>query len=609
MEAAYFGQPLVLLGWKMEKWFLCAKKADFQAWADRLGVDQVIARLIRNRDVTSVEDAEIYLKGTMKDCHSPWLLKDVKVAVKGLLSAVREGKRIRVIGDYDVDGICSSFILKNGIALLGGVTDVAIPHRIHDGYGLNENLIREAAADGIGLIVTCDNGISAGPQIQLARELGMDVIVTDHHEVPFVEEGDVRREILPDALAVVDPKRSDDEYPFSGICGGVVVYKFLQATLEYVEQEGLSGAKELRDRMEEFLEFAAFATICDIMELKDENRIIVKEGLCRMRRSRNAGIRALMAVNGIEPKGLSAYHLGFVLGPCLNATGRLDTARRALDLLDAETDVDAVSIAMELKELNDSRKNLTIQGVALAVKAVEEKHWEKDKVLVVYLPDVHESLAGIIAGRVREQFGRPSFVLTNAEGAIKGSGRSTENYNMYEALTAVKDLLTKFGGHKMAAGLSLAKENVEEFRRRLNENCTLTEEDFVTCLHIDVAMPMEYVTMDLIRQMEVLEPFGIGNPKPLFAQKEVTFVAGWRMGKDGRCGRFQVMTKSGRKMTLVYFGDLDQFLKWLDEKHGMGSSEKLHQGCGDRQVTIAYQVGINSFRGRDEVQFLMKAYQ
>ncbi|MBO4515818.1 MAG: single-stranded-DNA-specific exonuclease RecJ, partial [Lachnospiraceae bacterium] len=468
----------------MEKWFVYAKKADFKAWGESLGVDPLIARLLRNRDLTEEAEARRFLYGTLKDCHSPWLLRDMDKAVEGILSAVSAGKKVRVIGDYDVDGICASYILTRGIACLGATVDTAIPHRIHDGYGLNEHLIREAAQDGVGLIVTCDNGIAASQQVCLAKELGMEVIITDHHEVPFVQEGEDRREVLPEALAVVDPKRKEDSYPFSGICGAAVAYKVMQALAERLGGEGKAqerdaatrengpdcqrAVKNLRDSMEEFLEFASFATVCDIMELKDENRILVREGLKRLRNSGNLGLRALMQVCSIDPKTLSAYHLGFVLGPCMNATGRLDTATRALELLSSKDLVEAVTIARDLKELNDSRKNLTLQGIELAGKVIEEQGLLKDKVLVVFLPEVHESLAGIIAGRLREQYGHPAILLTRGEEGVKGSGRSVEGYHMYEALTEVGELLTKFGGHKMAAGLSLPEENIAEFRRRLN---------------------------------------------------------------------------------------------------------------------------------------------
>ena len=607
----------------MEKWFVYAKKADFQAWAEELKIHPFVARLIRNRDVLDLEEARRFLYGTLDECHAPELLLDMDRASQEVINAIAEGKRIRVIGDYDVDGVCSSYILNKGFSMLGANVDVAIPHRIHDGYGLNDHLIEEAAKDGVKLIVTCDNGISASEQIRLAKELGMDVIVTDHHEVPFVMEGDKKKEILPEALAIVDPKRAEDSYPFTGICGGVVAFKLLQAIshrLERIKSAGLENedamlahvvekADALREALEELLEFAAFATVCDIMELMDENRIIVREGLRRMRNTKNLGLRALMEVHGIDKNVLSGYHLGFIFGPCLNATGRLDTATRALELLNAKDSVTAMTIARDLKELNDSRKNLTVQGMELAIKSIQEQHLEHDKVLVVYLTDVHESLAGIIAGRLKEHYGHPAFLLIKCEDGVKGSGRSVEGYDMYEALHQVGDLLSKYGGHKMAAGLSLREENVEALRKSLNENCQLTEEDFVPSLHIDMELPMEYVNMELMRQLEALEPFGVGNPKPLFAQRNVTFLSGSRMGKEGKYGRFQVMTPDGKKFRLTFFGSMDAFLQFLDEKYGEGSGDALLSNRQSFDVTIAYQLGINSYQGKEELQFLLKSYQ
>ena len=597
------------MGYFMEKWFVYAKKADFQAWAKELGVDPLIARLIRNRDITDLAEAKKFLFGRLEDCHSPWKLLDMDKAVAGVLAAIESGKRIRVIGDYDVDGICSSYILTKGFSLLGAEVSTAIPHRIHDGYGLNEHLIREAAEDGIGLVVTCDNGISAAQQIGLAYELGMEVIVTDHHEVPFTLEGEERRELLPKALAVVDPKRAEDTYPFSGICGGVVAYKLMQALTEkWGELHPNADNEVLCEGMEEFLEFAAFATICDIMELKDENRILVKEGLKRLRNSRNLGLHALMEVNGIDPASLSAYHMGFVLGPCMNATGRLDTATRALELLSSKDKVNAVTIARDLKELNDSRKNLTLEGIELAVKAISDQRLHADKILVVFLPEVHESLAGIIAGRLREQYGHPAILLTRGEEGVKGSGRSIEGYDMYAALNQVGELLTKYGGHKMAAGLSLKEENIAIFRQKLNENCKLSEEDFVPTVHIDAEMPMDYATMELARQIDALEPYGVGNPKPLFVQRDLILTSCKRMGKEGKFGRMQAITPGGKRITLVYFGSVDDFLCDMDEMHD-NAAEPLLRGNAQVKVNCVYQLGINSYQGKEELQYLLKSYK
>lgn len=617
----------------MEKWYVAAKKADFEKWAAEFGISPVIARILRNRDLTESGGIRKFLYGTLEDCYSPWLLKDMDRAVELLLKAVEEKTAIRVIGDYDVDGICSSYILTKGLQMLGAAVDTAIPHRIHDGYGLNDHLIEEAKKDSIGMILTCDNGIAAAPQIELANSYGIQVIVTDHHEVPFSksvdEQGRVsRKELLPPALAVIDPKREDCTYPFPNICGGVVAYKLIQAIAERLgsrkvsaaekeDPESLnrnasgnreSGSLRLNEALEELLELAALATVCDVMELKDENRIIVKEGLKRLKNTRNPGIKALMEVNGIEPEKLSAYHLGFVLGPCLNATGRLDTAKRALELLQSEAKTDAMSAARELKELNDSRKYLTLQGVEQAEEYIRQHHMDGDKVMLIFLPDVHESLAGIIAGRIREKYNHPVFILTKGEEGVKGSGRSIESYHMYEAMTAAKQYFTKFGGHKLAAGLSMKEEDIEPLRKLLNEQAALGEEDFIPKVHIDVPMPLVYANRKLAEELELLEPFGVGNPKPLFAQKELTFRSGFKMGANKTCARFRVITPEGEERQLVFFGDLDKFGAFLNQKFGAGSENALYAGRGSFPVSAVYQLGLNTYKGKTELQYVMQHY-
>lgn len=585
----------------MEKWFVAAKKADFEGWARRFHISPVVARVLRNRGLTSEAEVERFLHGTLEDCHSPWLLKDMDKAVEQICGAIGQGVLIRVIGDYDVDGICSAYILTKALQILGAQADTAIPHRIHDGYGLNDSLIEEAARDGVGMIVTCDNGIAAASQVELANSYGIRVVVTDHHEVPFVADPE-RRELLPPALAVIDPKQEQCHYPFPGICGGVVAYKLAAALAERTRSQALSRA------MEEFLEFAALATVCDVMELKDENRILVKEGLKRIKDTRNQGLKALMEVNGIEPEKMGVYHLGFIIGPCLNATGRLDTAKRALELLQSRSRQEAMSAARELKELNDSRKNMTERGVAQAEKYISERHMERDKVMLVFLPQVHESLAGIIAGRIREHYNHPVFVLTRGEEGVKGSGRSVEGYHMYEAMTAVGRYLTKFGGHAMAAGLSMREEDVESLRRELNGRCSLTEEDFIPRIHIDVPMPLDYANLQIAEELELLEPFGVGNPKPLFAQKNLIFLSGYKMGAAKTCARYQVRTSEGMEKQLVFFGDLEKFGGFLDEKYGAGSEDALYAGGGNFAVSVAYQLGKNTYKGRTQLQYVMQHY-
>lgn len=592
----------------MEKWLVSAKKADFNDWAAKFGISPVLARIIRNRDITEEAQVRSFLQGTLDDCYSPWLLHHMDKAVELILQKIEEKAPIRVIGDYDVDGICSSYILTRALKILGAVADTAIPHRIHDGYGLNEHLIETAGQDGIRMIVTCDNGIAAASQIALAGEYGIAVVVTDHHEVPFTLENGERKELLPPADAIVDPKQEACTYPYKNICGAVVAFKLVQALAER------TGSKPLAEAMDELLQFAAIATVCDVMELKEENRILVKEGLKRLKVTKNLGLQALIEVNGIDSAKLSAYHLGFVIGPCLNATGRLDTALRALELLESSTKQQAMSAAAELKSLNDSRKNLTQKGVEEAIEYIESHQMQEDRVMVVYLADVHESLAGIIAGKIRESYYKPVFVLTKGEEGVKGSGRSIETYHMYENMTAVKHCFSKFGGHKLAAGMSLAsrhntlEEDVEAFRKELNECCTLTEDDLIPRVHIDVPMPVSYATKKLAEDLNQLEPFGVGNPKPLFAQKDIHFIRGWKMGAKQNFARYKVRTPEGMEAEMVFFGSVDRFADFLDEKYGAGSGTSLYTSYCDFPVSVTYQLSINTYRGNESLQFIMQNY-
>ncbi len=595
----------------MAKWMVAAKKADFDKIAEKYHITPVLARIMRNRDVTGDEEIEKFLHGDLEDLHDPFLMKDMERAAEIIMAKIKEGKSIRIIGDYDVDGICSSYILFTGLRELGGRVDIVIPHRMKDGYGLNDHLIEEAARDGIDTILTCDNGIAAAPQIQLAKEKGMTVIITDHHEVPFEDGESGRKYLLPDGDAVVDPKQSDCQYPFKQICGGVVAFKLIQI-LFFLFDMPRKDRRRHQQLLDELLAFAALATICDVMELRDENRIIVKKGLELMSQTTNPGLKALLMVNGIEGRTLSPYHAGFIIGPCLNATGRLDTALRALELFRAQDWKEAVTIAEDLKQLNDSRKQMTEEGVKEAVRQVEGTELSKDRVLIVYLPECHESLAGIIAGRVREKFGKPAFVLTKAEDGIKGSGRSIEAYNMYEEMTAVKELFTRYGGHKMAAGLSLPDEkSVEEFRKRLNENCRLTKEDFEEIVHIDVPMPLAYADRKFIKELSLLEPFGTGNPRPLFARKGISLLSGRKIGKSQNVGKYTIADEEGRQYEMIYFGDLDQFDLFLREQFGVQLAEGLYTGrlsAGEAVISIAYYPDINSYAGRESIQIVMQHY-
>ncbi len=590
----------------MAKWMVSAKKADFNGIAKQFGIDPVIARILRNRDLVTEEEIDRFLHGTPEDMHSPYLLKDVEKAADIIRNKIAEQKKIRIIGDYDIDGVCSTYILMTGLQTCGAVADAVIPHRVLDGYGLNDKLIRDAYEAGIDTILTCDNGIAAATQITYAKSLGMTVIVTDHHEVPYeVQPDGSRKECLPDADAVVDPKQQDCAYPFDGICGAVVAYKLVQVLLDRMQ----NGREEAQQILQELLAFAAFATIGDVMELVNENRIIVKYGLPLIAHSGNYGLQALITVNGLQDKPLSVYHIGFVLGPCLNATGRLDTAARALQMFLTRDKAEAVTIAGELKELNDSRKGMTLQGTEQAIELIEQTALKEDKVLVIYLPECHESLAGIIAGRIRECYQKPVFVLTKAEDGVKGSGRSIDAYHMYDKMSECKELYTKYGGHKLAAGVSMPEENVEKFRRYLNEHCDLSAEDFEEKILIDVPMPMSYVTTDFVKQLSVLEPFGNGNPKPVFAQKNLHICKGRILGKNGNVGKYLVKDETGRQYDMIYFGNLDKWHDFLAESFGQEERDRLYQAGSDViQISVIYYPDINVYQGRESLQMVMKDY-
>ena len=592
----------------MAKWMVSAKKADFGKIAETFRIDPVIARIIRNRDIVDAAQIHLFLHGTLEDLHSPRLLYDMEKAVAFILSKIENGARLRIIGDYDIDGICATYILFRGLKYCGADVDTVIPHRMKDGYGLNDALIKEAYENGIDTIITCDNGIAAADQIAYANELGMSVVITDHHEVPYeIAEDGTRKELLPPAEAVIDPKQENCHYPFDGICGAVVAYKFIQVlTEEYKKTDADTKRSEM---LSELLEFAAFATVGDVMELLDENRIIVRYGLKQMVHTKNPGLRALIEVSGLQNKPLSAYHIGFVLGPCLNATGRLDTATKALAMLTSESFSEAVTIAGELKELNDSRKEMTRQGTEQATAMIEQGPYADDKVLVLYLPDVHESLAGIIAGRIKEKYHKPTFVLTKGEEGVKGSGRSIETYHMYEQMSLCKHLFTKYGGHKMAAGLSMPEENVEEFRKSLNRNCHLTDDDFIEKIMIDVPMPLSYIRLDFVKQLQVLEPFGNGNPKPVFAQKNVHILQGRILGKNANVGKYRIRDEQGGTYEMIYFGDLERWHAFIEESFGESEKEKLYRGGSDEIViSMIYYPDINVYQGRESLQIVMQDY-
>lgn len=606
----------------MAKWMIANKKADFDGLAREFSIKNITARLIANRLITdrtkesiqcSEEAVKTYISGDISFLHNPFLMKDMEEGAKIILDKIGNNKSIRVIGDYDVDGICSSYILVSGLKLFGANVDCVLPDRIKDGYGLSVKLVDEAYEAGIDTIITCDNGIAAAEQIEHAKKKGMTVVVTDHHEVPF-EMGDDenKTEILPPADAVIDPKRSEGEYPFKEICGAVVAYKFLEAMSELSKEEGPSE-KEREEFFFQKLIFAGIATVCDVMELKDENRVIVRESLKRIPKTDNKGLKALIDVNGLDAYHMTGYNYGFVIGPCLNATGRLDLATRALSLFLEDDAAEAAKIAGDLKSLNDSRKDMTKNGVDEAVTFVEQEI-EKGgmpKVIVLYLPEVHESIAGIIAGKIKEKYYRPTIVLTKAaDGGAKGSGRSIESYDMYEELSRCKELFTKFGGHKMAAGLSLPEENIEILRTKLNENCDLTGEDFVPVLHLDMVMPLKYIDMDLVKEFSILEPFGTGNSKPLFAQRDVSLLSGRIMGKNKNCGKYRVTDEGGKLYDMLFFGDMERWHNFLKDKYGESNVENLYSGLtdGTMKVSIAYQPDINTYQGRESIQIIMNDF-
>lgn len=569
----------------MEKWMVYNKKADFQKIGSEFGIDPVIARLIRNRDIQDMKEIRSYLYGTLAEIPSPWKMKDMERAVQILQKKITQKKKIRIIGDYDIDGVTATGILLKGLKRLNANVDTYIPDRVKDGYGMHEQLIDKALEDGIDTILTCDNGIAAAAEIEYAKKEGLTVIVTDHHDIPFRDTEDGRIWIIPKADAVVNPKQNDCLYPNKNICGAVVAWKLIWALYERL---GIDS-----DEIWDFLELAAIATVGDVMDLQGENRIIVKEGLKKLSSTSSEGLKALICVNNLEGAEITAYHVGFVIGPCINASGRLDTAARSLELLLADNMEDAMKLADDLYDLNQSRKAMTEQGKEQAIQSIEENNLGKDRVLVVYLPDCHESLAGIIAGRIREAYNKPVFVLTKGADGVKGSGRSIEAYSMYEELVKCSDLLTQFGGHPMAAGLSMEEKNVELFRRRLNDNCTLTEQDLIPKIMIDVPMPISYLSKKLTEQLKVLEPFGKGNSKPLFAQKNLRAVGIRVLGRNRNVAKMLLIDENGIKMDAVYFGEAQEFVDFV----------QAHD-----TISVTYYPEINVFQGRENLQVVIKNY-
>ena len=586
----------------MEKWVLLRKGADFKGIGERFHISPRLAALIRNRDVIGDEAIQSYLNGSIADLYDGMLMKDMDKAIEIIDEKIKEEKKIRIIGDYDIDGVCATYILLEGLRNIGAKADSDIPDRIKDGYGLNRQLVDRAATAGVDTIITCDNGIAAAEEIAYAREQGMTVIVTDHHEVPYIEEGAGRRYCLPPADAVIDPKQEGCMYPFKGLCGAAVAYKLIEALHEVMGQD-------VSD-MDYLMEVVAVATIGDVMELRGENRIFVRQGLEMLRRSQNMGLNALIECTGIDPERLSSYHIGFVIGPCLNAGGRLDSAKRALELLCAVTKEQADRLAGDLKALNDSRKEMTIRAVAEAVRQIESTKLIEDKILVVYLPDCHESLAGIVAGRLREKYYRPVIVLTDSEDGVKGSGRSIESYHMYEALHKCRHLLSKFGGHELAAGLSLMPDQIEVFRKYINEINELPEEAFVQKVSIDMKLGIKQMTEEFISELNRLEPFGKGNPKPIFAESDFRVLNGRILGKNQNVLKLQVADREENQIEAMYFGDIERILNYMEQKSGGVLQEDILSGrAGNLKMSFTFYPDINIYMGRKNIQIIVQNYQ
>ena len=570
----------------MKAWYQTTKRADFHEIADKFNISPVLARLIRNRDVIGDEEINMYLNGTIDNLYDGMLIKDMDKALDVVKEKIEKEKPIRIIGDYDIDGVNATYILQKGIESLKGRVDTDIPDRVKDGYGLNINLIDKALKDGIDTIITCDNGIAAYNEIMYAKDNGMAVIVTDHHEVPFKEENGVKKAVLPPADAVLDIKRSDCSYPFKGLCGAAVAYKFIEALYEVMGCDSKD--------MQYLIENAAIATVGDVMELKGENRIIVREGLKRLKYTRNEGIRALIELNNVPVDRISPYHIGFVIGPCINASGRLETAKTALKLLNARSESEAKSLASELIKLNDVRKDMTEKWVEEACDYIESSLLKDDNVMVVYLPKCHESIAGIIAGRIRERYYRPVFVLTKGEEFVKGSGRSIETYNMFEEMNKVKEVFVKFGGHKLAAGLSLKEEDVDKFRKKINEVCTLSEEDLVEKVHFDMTLPFGYISENLIEEFDKLEPCGNGNSRAVFAEKGVAVKSAKVVGRNKNVAKLRIQDSKGDFLDAVYFGEAEEFVSYT----------QTHE-----RIAIMFYPDINEYMGMTSVQLVIKDYK
>ena len=586
----------------MEKWIEIRKGGNFMEMAKKYGIDPLIARIIRNRDIIDEKEITEYLYGGKEALHNPHLLKDVDKAAEIIAEGIAEKKAMRIIGDYDIDGVNATYVLLDGIRRCGGNVDAAIPDRMKDGYGINEHLIEQALSDGKELLITCDNGIAAINEINFAKEKGMTVVVTDHHEIPYRNTEQGKEFLRSNADAIVNPKQADCPYPCKGICGAVVAWKLVQVLYERMDIPV--------EEADIFIENAGFATVGDVMDLTGENRILVKLGLKALEHTKNPGMKALIAKNKLSDKPLSAYHIGFVLGPCINASGRLDTAKRSLELLLERDEVKASALAGELVELNESRKYMTQQETQKALEQIEKEGREKDKVLVVYLPECHESLAGIIAGRIREAYQRPVFVLTRGEEGVKGSGRSIEAYSMFDKMTEVAELFTKYGGHPMAAGLSMREEDIDKLREQLNQKAELTEEDMAEVVRLDAVLPMSYFTVDTIRQLSVLEPCGKSNTKPVFADRNIKVTRAGIVGVNRNVLKLHLLDSSGNPVAGVYFGEIEKFLAFLNEKFGKEEVDAaMHGRENSIQFAAVYEPSVDTYGGRESVQAIIRRFR
>ncbi len=586
-----------------EKWFIKNKKMNYKYMADKYGITELMSRLMVNRDILDDEVIRSYINPEFSMLHNPREMKDMNEASEILIRKIKSGKKIRIIGDYDVDGVISVYILYSALKRCNADVDYEIPDRIRDGYGVNVNIIDKAKEDNVDTILTCDNGISAIEPIKRAKELGMTVIVTDHHDIPFVEDEDGKRTFIrSEADAILNPKQKECKYKFKNLCGAGVAFKLIQVLYEELDIEKEEALK--------FIEFLAIATVCDVVDLIDENRVFVKKGLEKINKTTNIGLKELLTECEIQDKKIGVYHLGFIIGPCINASGRLDNAKKGVRLLLSENGQEAVSLAKELVKLNEDRKEMTLNGVEDAIEIVENSKIKNDKVFVIYLPHIHESLAGIIAGRIREKYNVPTFILTKTENGAKGSGRSIEEYNMFEELVKCKDVLDKFGGHPMAAGFSLKEENIDEFRKRLNENTTLSEEDLVKKVTIDTVLPLDTITYELINDLGRLEPFGKANPKPLFGEKNINVIKAVILGKNRNVLKLKLKSIKGKVIDAVYFGDIEEFEENITEKYGKEQLVKLYDGSyNDVKLDFVFYPDINEYNGNITIQAVIQNYR